>query len=90
MSKEEKTVRVRVRNSDPAVYHWLTPGAWKKMQGKEANRAYYVEDPIPAAPKEVAAKVAANKELADKKTASDKHGTETIPTDTAPESHGGK
>jgi len=78
MSAEEKTIRVKVRNSDPAVYHWLTPGSWKKMQLKEANRAFYVEDPIPTVPQEVAAKVASDKKLATDKTgASDKHELQT-------------
>ena len=89
MSAEAKTVRIKVRNSDPAVYHWLTPGAWKKMQLKEANRAFYVEDPVPAVPKEVAAKVAENKKLAGPKTpASDNESIAT--TDRLPDQNTGK
>ena len=90
MSAEAKTVRIKVRNSDPAVYHWLTPGAWKKMQEKEANRAFYVEDPIPTVPQEVAAKVADNKKLATDKTgASDKHGLQAN-TARLPDENAGK
>ena len=77
MSAEAKTVRIKVRNSDPAVYHWLTPGAWKKMQLKEANRAFYVEDPIPTVPQEVADKVKDKKLATDKTGASDKHELQT-------------
>lgn len=87
MSAEEKTVRVKVRNSDPAVYHWLTPGAWKKMQEKEANRAFYEEAKVPTVPKEVADKVKDKKLATDKTGASDKHEsittTDRLPTDNA-------
>jgi len=86
MSAEEKSVRIKVRNSDPAVYHWLTPGAWKKMQLKEANRAFYVEDPIPAVPKEVAAKVADHKKLAGPKIPASDNDT---PTTDLPEQNAG-
>ena len=63
----EKSVRLKVRNSDPAVFHDVTPATWKKMQLKEVNRAYYEEVKVPTVPKEVAAKVAANKELSGSK-----------------------
>ena len=89
MSAEAKSVRLRVRNSDPAKFHMVTPSTWKRMQEREVNRAFYVEDPIPTVPKEVAAKVATNKDLADKKTASDKHESTTNPA-RLPDQNAGK
>ncbi len=90
MSKEEKSIRVKVRNSDPAVYHQVTPATWKKMQEKEANRAFYEEVEVPKVPQEVAAKVANDKKLATDKTgASDKHGLQAN-TARLPDENAGK
>ena len=87
MKDETKSVRLKVRNSDPAVYHQVTPSIWKRMQEKEANRAFYEEVADPKVPQEVAAKVAAHKDLAgSKKPASDDESittTDRLPADNA-------
>lgn len=73
-----KSVRLKVRNSDPEVFHDVTPETWEKMQQKEANRAFYRVVTAPAIPKEVADKSATHKKLADtKQSASDKHESTT-------------
>jgi hypothetical protein len=73
-----KTTRLKVRNSNPAVFHDVTPETWEKMQKTEANRAFYEEVTAPAIPKEVAEKSATHKKLAPDKTgASDKHESTT-------------
>ncbi len=74
MSAEEKSVRLKVRNSDPAVFHDVTAATWKKMQLREVNRAFYEEVKVPTVPKEVADKANDKKLATDKTGASDKHG----------------
>lgn len=73
-----KSVRLKVRNSNPEVFHDVTPETWEKMQQKEANKAFYEVVTAPTIPKEVAAQVATHKKLSGSKTPEfDKHDTPT-------------